>query len=356
MQLFERWRHQYLDNPQVVFLVLFLGLIFSLIVFAGNIFAPIITSLIIAYVLDGGVTSLKNYGLSRTASLSLIYLLFVVLVVTSVFWIVPLLSQQVATFLGDLPAMIARGRESLMQLPHRYPEYVNAEYINHVMSGLRNEIMGLGQRMLSVSLSSVAGFISLLIYVVLVPLMIFFFLKDKERLLQWFKGFLPKKEDQELTLAVWSEVNLGIAGYVRGKLIEILIVWGVSWVVFAVLGLKYAPLLSFLAGISVIIPFIGAAVVAIPVIMVAYAQWGFDTQFFYVVAAYVILQFLDGNILVPILFSEVVNLHPVAIIGAVLVFGGIWGLWGVFFAIPLATLVNAILKAWPRHKHRQAPA
>ena len=60
------------------------------------------------------------------------------------------------------------------------------------------------------------------------------------------------------------------------------------------------------------------------------------------------IQALDGNVLVPLLFSEAVNMHPVAIIAAVLVFGGIWGMWGVFFAIPLATLVKAILYAWPR--------
>ena len=68
----------------------------------------------------------------------------------------------------------------------------------------------------------------------------------------------------------------------------------------------------------------------------------------WVMIAYGIIQALDGNVLVPILFSEAVNLHPVAIIVAVLVFGGFWGLWGVFFAIPLATLVKAILSAWPK--------
>jgi len=60
-----------------------------------------------------------------------------------------------------------------------------------------------------------------------------------------------------------------------------------------------------------------------------------------------VIQMLDGNVLVPLLFSEAVDLHPVAIVIAVLFFGGLWGLWGVFFAIPLATLVNAILSAWP---------
>jgi putative permease len=66
--------------------------------------------------------------------------------------------------------------------------------------------------------------------------------------------------------------------------------------------------------------------------------------------AYLVIQALDGNVLVPLLFGEVVNLHPIAIIVAILVFGGLWGFWGVFFAIPLATLVNAVLRAWPSSK------
>ena len=85
----------------------------------------------------------------------------------------------------------------------------------------------------------------------------------------------------------------------------------------------------------------------IPVVVVAYFQFGVTPDFYWVVGAYLLIQVLDGNVLVPLLFSEAVNLHPVAIVIAVLFFGGLWGLWGVFFAIPLATLVNAILSAWP---------
>ena len=85
----------------------------------------------------------------------------------------------------------------------------------------------------------------------------------------------------------------------------------------------------------------------------AWAQWGTEPEFYYVLIAYGILQALDGNILVPLLFSEAVDLHPVAIIFAVLFFGGIWGFWGVFFAIPLATVVNAIINAWPERLREQ---
>ena len=107
-------------------------------------------------------------------------------------------------------------------------------------------------------------------------------------------------------------------------------------------------LLGLLVGLSVIVPYIGAVVVTVPVLLVGWFQWGWSSEFAWMATVYFIIQALDGNILVPLLFSEVVNLHPVAIIVAVLVFGGLWGFWGIFFAIPLATLVQAILFAWPR--------
>jgi len=89
--------------------------------------------------------------------------------------------------------------------------------------------------------------------------------------------------------------------------------------------------------------------------MIAYFQWGWSDSFLWLMVVYGIIQALDGNVLVPLLFSEVVNLHPVAIIVAVLVFGGIWGFWGVFFAIPLATLFKAVLTAWPQGVKRPEP-
>ena len=138
-----------------------------------------------------------------------------------------------------------------------------------------------------------------------------------------------------------------MSNYVRGKVVEIIIVGGISYFCFAWLGLSYAALLGLLVGLSVIIPYIGAILVTIPVAAVGFIQWGLYESFYYVMVAYVVIQVLDGNVLVPLLFSEAVNLHPLAILLAVIFFGGIWGVPGVFFAIPLATLVKAVINAWP---------
>ena len=138
--------------------------------------------------------------------------------------------------------------------------------------------------------------------------------------------------------------------YLRGKLIEILIIGFVSTIAFISLGLQYAVLLGVLVGLSVLVPYVGATIVTLPVMLVALFQWGISPEFGYVMIAYGVIQALDGNLLVPLLFSEAVNLHPVTIIIAVIVFGGLWGFWGVFFAIPLATAVKAVLNAWNTSK------
>ena len=144
------------------------------------------------------------------------------------------------------------------------------------------------------------------------------------------------------------EMNEQMANYVRGKAIEIVVVGVTTYLAFIVLGIQYAALLALLVGLSVVVPYIGAAVVTVPVAMVGYFQWGWTAPFFWLMFVYSVIQALDGNVLVPLLFSEAVNLHPIAIILSVLVFGGLWGFWGVFFAIPLATLVKALYNAWPR--------
>src|SRR5690606_28877309 len=197
----------------------------------------------------------------------------------------------------------------------------------------------------SYSLSGITVLMAVLIYCVLVPILVFFLLKDSDQLTAWLTGFLPQR--RQLLNRIWQEMDVQIANYIRGKSLEIIIVGVVSYVVFFLFGLNYAALLAVAVGLSVRVPYLGAAVVTIPIALIGYVQWGWSDTFIWLMVAYAIIQALDGNVLVPLLFSEVVNLHPVAIIVAVLVFGGLWGVWGVFFAIPLATLLKAVVQAWP---------
>ena len=242
--------------------------------------------------------------------------------------------------------MISASQKALLELPAKYPALITEDQIRELAVVLRSEIGGTAQYILSKTLASVPGLLAIVVYLFLVPLLVFFFLKDKELISDWISGFLPKQ--RRLAMKVWTQVNSQIAKYVRGKVWEIIVVWSVTYAAFSLFGLQYAMLLSVLVGLSVIIPYIGAVVVTIPVMLIAFFQWGWGPQTGWLIVTYGVIQALDGNVLVPLLFSEVVNLHPIAIIIAVLVFGGLWGFWGVFFAIPLATVVQVLLKVWPR--------
>jgi putative permease len=157
--------------------------------------------------------------------------------------------------------------------------------------------------------------------------------------------FLP--EERRLVNKVWHEVNDKTGAYVRGKIYEVGIVASVAWATFGLIDLEFGMLLAALTGLSVLVPYIGVAVVSLPVILVAFFQFGASGEFAAAIGAYTVMQIIDGNLLAPLLISEVVDLHPIAVIAAILIFGGIWGFWGVFFSIPLATVAVAVQNAWP---------
>ena len=277
--------------------------------------------------------------------MAIAYLLFVGVFFGVTLGLLPLVWQQLISLVSEMPRILEKTQQLLGVLPEQYPDLITEAQLIRAVSMAQTELGGLGQAIVTRTLASIPGVVTVLLYMILIPLLVFFFLKDRDQILGWLGGFLPT--ERPLLRRIWGEMNMQFANYARGKVLEIIIVGLTTYFAFVWLGLNYAALLALLVGLSVIIPYIGAALVTIPVVMVAFFQWGIGSEFYSVFAVYVIIQTLDGNLLVPLLFSEAVNLHPVAIIMAVLFFGGIWGLWGVFFAIPLATLVKAIINAWP---------
>ncbi|MEJ2516275.1 MAG: AI-2E family transporter [Gammaproteobacteria bacterium] len=354
MNALRDWFRRHLSNPQVVALAVVVVVLVVVIWAFGHMLAPLLAALVIAYLLDSLASRLRQRGVPHLAAVLAVFLGFVALLLVAVLWLFPLLARQLSQLFQQAPSMLAKAQQALLQLPTQYPALVSEEQVRDLLSGLSSEVVTLGQAILSLSFSSVVTMITIGVYLVLVPILVFFLLKDKAMISSWGQTFLPR--DRQLTDQVWGEVDKQLGNYVRGKFVEILIVGLAMWIVFRLLGLQYAVLLATITGLSVLIPYVGATVVTIPVALVAYFQFGLEAGFYYALLGYGIIQFLDGNLLVPLLFSEVVDLHPVAIITAILFFGGIWGFWGVFFAIPLATAIQAILRAWPASHPAQAAA
>ncbi len=357
IEIIRDWFNRYFSDPQVIILAFLLFFGFVLVFILGDMLMPVLISIVIAYLLDGVVATLQKFRIPHKAAVIAVFILFMACIAVSLIGLLPLLSVQIGELVQKMPSMIEKGQKVFAELPEKYPDYISRQELKEIISSLsleltalvKSKLTGLVQGFFTFSLASMRSLITILVYSILVPLMIFFFLKDKQQILEWLTSFLP--EERSMAAEVWKEVNTQTGNYVRGKLWEIIIVWGVTYITFKVLNLDFTMLLSLFVGLSVLVPYIGATVMFLPVALVAYFQWGWGSDFAAVMIALSIIQALDGNLLVPVLLSGVVNLHPVAIIVAILVFGGLWGLWGLFFAIPLASLVHAVIKAW-FHKYK----
>ena len=336
---FNKFFERFFSNEESVYFAILLVSSFVFILLFGNVLLPVFISLVIAFLLNGLMVTLISFNFSRRISISITLLIFFSFYM-SLFTALPSLGAQINNLLQNLPTIVASFQETLSNMNN----FSEAD-IELIFSNLSSQISNL----LSSALGQLAGTVSLMfnaiLYAIMIPLMVFFFLKDKEELLPLASVVLPK--DNDFMRTVFTEMNGQLYNYVTGKFIEMLIVATASYIVFASLGLPYAVLIAILVGLSVIIPIFGAILVTIPVVLIGLYEWGLTENFYWLLGLYLVIQMLDGNVLVPLLFSSRNNLHPVVIIIAVLFFGGIWGFWGLFFAIPLATFIKAIINSWP---------
>ncbi|MGJ8690113.1 MAG: AI-2E family transporter [Gammaproteobacteria bacterium] len=353
-QLLRSFFNRYFHDEEAIIFIILLTIGLVILATMGSILAPLLAAVVTAYLLQGLVNVLITYSVPYMLAVTLVYVVFISLFVAILLFLLPQAWGQLGRFINELPRLISEGQELLLHLPEAYPSLVSEQQIQDMISTLRGDLAILGQMVVSYSISSIPRIFDWLVFLVLVPVLVFFMLKDKHMLVRWISSMLP--HNRPLMLQIWKEMDQQLANYIRGKVLEVTIVGLCSYITFFVLGVNYALLLSVMVGLSVIVPFIGVAVVTLPVMLVAYVQWGIGGEFYTVVLAYGVIQLLDANVLVPVIFSETVNLHPVAIIGAVLVFGGFWGLAGVFFAIPLATFIKAIINAWPDTAHKPPPS
>ena len=332
------------NEETLVFSILVISA-FLILFFLGSILTPFLISIIFAYLLIGMQSRFESYGLKSSIALFLTYSIFLLLGIALMVWLAPLLYQQLQAIVLEVPKWLSSFRLFAQDIPAKYPDLVSSDQITVFLESLSGQISTLSQDFIKASIAGIQNTATIAINLILLPILVFFFLCDRETIISGFLSILPK--ERRMLKNVWVEMDEQLSNYARGKAIEIVIVGVAAAIIFIYFDLEYVALLSVLVGFSVLIPFLGAFIVTSPVAVVGLLQLGLTFEFSLLMASYLALQILDGNLLVPILFSDAVKLHPVAIILAVFVFGSLFGFWGVFFAIPIATLIKAIWNAWP---------
>jgi putative permease len=337
----DNWLHPYIRDPETLNLWACLLVIFILFECIGFLLTPVFLSLVIAYLLHWPVVFLQRLYFSRIAAVWVVYSVFMGCIIGLYVLVMPLIVQQLHNLLAELPQVTTHTQALLNYLHNHYPGYLSLEQIQGITLEVKQWMHYLAHWILSTLLISIPDLIALSIYIVLVPLLIYFFLMDHKEILNWVAEFLP--EHRRLIVEVWTEVYTKTGHYARGKAIEIIIVWIITALVFSWMRLPYSMLLGFMTGLSVVIPYIGTVIVTVPVVLVGFMEWGWSQQLVYMLTAYTVINVLDSHLLFPFLFAEAMSLHPVAIMVSTLVFGGLFGFWGVFLCIPLAVLTNSVL-------------
>ena len=333
------------SNEETV--VFFIIIISTLILFSFfiEVLTPFIISIIVAYLLVGLQKKIETYGVTPRISTIIAFSIFIIVGAAMFTWLIPLLYVQLQSFVLDIPRIFNEFLNFVSTIPAAFPDLVNSDQISVFFQAVSSELSSITQNIVKSSISGIQSTITVLLYIILFPILVYFFLFDRKNIIEGCLRIIPG--DRAMLSQVWSEMDVQLSNYVRGKVLEIFIVGVAAAILFASFGLNYGALLAVLVGLSVLIPYVGAFSITIPIVIIGLLQFGLGTQFYLLIGFYLLLQFLDGNLLVPIIFSEAVKLHPIVIILAVFMFGSIFGFWGVFFSIPLATFIKAVWNAWP---------
>ena len=338
------FRRIFSNEETVIFFLIILStlILFSLFI---EVLTPFIISIVVAYLLVGLQKKIETYGFSQSVSTIIAFSVFIIVGAAMFTWLIPLLYVQLQSFVLDIPRIFNEFLNFVSTIPAAFPDLVNSDQISVFFQAVSSELSSITQNIVKSSISGIQSTITVLLYIILFPILVYFFLFDRKNIIEGCLSIIPG--DRAMLSQVWSEMDIQLSNYVRGKVLEIFIVGIAAAILFASFSLNYGALLAVLVGLSVLIPYVGAFSITIPIVIIGLLQFGLGTQFYLLIGFYLLLQFLDGNLLVPIIFSEAVKLHPLVIILAVFIFGSIFGFWGVFFSIPLATFIKAVWNAWP---------
>jgi len=308
----------------------------------AGLFLPVLISLIVSFLLDPLVQYVEGKRINRTISIFVVYI-FLFLAISLLLLIIgpPNWEGMIQALKADFPRYISHSIKYLngllMIAQEHFPFIVNYD-IAELISSTSQSFFGL---ILKETPQSAMRIASLLL---LVPLFSFFFLRDSRRIMRSLISLTPNRYF-EMVLDIYAHVSWQLAHFIRGRILEALIIGVVVWMGLSLTDIHYAPILGVIAGATNLVPYIGPLIGMIPGLIIAVVDLGTGGQFWWVLCVYFIIGqvILDNFILIPILISKVSNLHPLWVILAIIMGGKLYGVIGMMIGVPIASILNIII-------------
>ncbi len=318
-----------------------------LFVHLPSVIMPFLISFLLAYALTPLLEFLqRKLPLSRTIVSAIVLCAFLVLFVLLLILLLPLIYGQISILVSKIPV---------------YKGYLNKEIVPYILEKLHSidskvsisakdainqsidNIFEVCITMLNNIWSYTMATIHIIVMVFLMPVLLFYFLKDWESMKSSFYDLFPTTS-QKFVRNIFADINNVLSAYIRGQLLVCII-----WVIYYYVGLFYigidlALILAVISGIAPIVPVVGSIIAVVATMLVGLFTFGFEAQLFYIALLYIVGGILDSSIVTPKIIGDSLGLNPIWIVFSVLVLGYLMGPIGMLIAIPIAGIISVILK------------
>lgn len=331
-------------NPYMWFVIFFV--FFYLLYVLRSVLMPFVAGILLAYLLDPMVDRLQKLKISRTVATLIVCFMTVLIVMPCIGLLFSMIENQVSLLVRATPAYLSLIMEKLKpvlnDVTERFPDLKSANLEGLVKANIGNG-MKIAGKILKSLMSNGFALINLISLLLIMPVVTFYMLRDWDNFVQKFESLLPKKSRKGI-MDGFKEIDKIIAGFIRGQL-SVCLILGVFYSIgLKLVGLELGLLIGFIAGIISFIPYVGSITGFILGCVLAFAQYGDVTHVLYVIAVFMLGQFIEGNFLTPKLVGESVGLHPVWVMFALLAGGVLLGFLGLMLAVPLAAIIGVLVR------------
>lgn len=334
---------------QLLALTALIGLVLYLL---GPVLTPFAAAALLGYLGDPLCDQLERRGFSRTTGVVLVFLAMSLTMVAVVLVLVPLLERQISLLIETLPSIInwaeTRALPWVSLTFGIEPELLKIEFLVQQAKQHWQQAGGLAKTVLGGITASGFAILGWVANVLLLPVLLFYFLRDWDTLVERIHSLLPRSVEPVISrLARDSDQVLG--AFLRGQVMVMITLGVVYSIGLSIVGLKLAPLIGMTAGMISFVPYLGGILGVTAALITALVQFGEWQYLLGVLAVFAVGQTLEGFVLTPLLVGDKIGLHPVAVIFAIMAGGQLFGFLGVLLALPVAAIVMVVL----RYLHEQ---
>jgi len=341
-----------------------LAVLTGLIIFVvkiASVFGIFLFSFLIAFLLFPIVEWLTDRKVPRIGAIVIVYLLLGVIGFGTIMLIIPTVLAQADAVFTQLPEFIVKWDEQMMPRIEAVLSYLNTQGISaqdiqaYIQEEIVPNVQQWGAKVGEGLVSGVQGAVGGIVFLLTVPIIVFYLLLDAPKIRESLLGFAPKRTASEVQKLL-NRLSEMLNHYIRGQLKLSFLMFAITTFFLYIFGVKQALLLGFLAGITEIIPIVGPIIALVPALLISYfvpAEYGLLAgveagwlRMLIIFAFYMVLQYVEGNIMVPKIMGKDLNLHPLTVMFSLLAGGYLAGLFGMILALPIAASLKVVFETY----------